>query len=607
MASPISEEQRAKLLRSETRSLLQSPDFIRSPVMSQLLSYLVEEAITNPGNPPKAYQVAVDGLGRSEDFDVQADSYPRVQVGRLRKMLAAHYAIYGGKHRLHIPIGHYAAEIEVDESQPEDKLIGLASPDTDQNSLKPEKSFLFSRLDHRQSTFGLAAFFLLIGIGLIWLLNTATAIPADIADDPANYSLPPKIYVISSPRESGETASDRSAAIQNFFADAFARSAQVRLAAGRPDMSVEQGQNSYLFESQVTEGPTGPEVSFSLTSLLKSETIWSTQMALPQSTADYPDKFGSIASRVGSAYGVIATDQRKRLPDDAMTGYSCLLRFESYRANRDPELLPVVESCIEKSLAVDHLDSSMLAAASFLSFLREEATGRKPDPEKALEYARRAMIRGREHASANFALARSSFLNGNCSRGKEFAEKAAALDPYEATIQAQAGAYLFACSDPDALKYLNRAIALDPRGSILAETALVLTLLAEGKDKQALEYAEKIVPSSTGVGPYYDLTMAMVYAKNGRVKESRLSWDRLVAAYGNEKDESPEQLIRRLITNPLLAERAVQLLRHTGIVSTLSETDSDLDAANKPVKSLRSARPPQIARQARPRGPQARG
>ena len=106
---------------------------------------------------------------------------------------------------------------------------------------------------------------------------------------------------------------------------------------------------------------------------------------------------------------------------------------------------------------------------------------------------------------------------------------------------------------------------------------------------------------------YYDLTMAMVYAKNGRVKESRLSWDRLVAAYGNEKDENPEQLIRRLITNPLLAERAVQLLRHTGIVNTLSETDSDLDAANKPVKSLRSARPPQIARQARPRGHQARG
>ena len=563
MSSQFSDERRAELLRAETRSLLQSPDFIRSPVMSQLLNYLVEEAIANPGHPPKAYQVAVDGLGRSEDFDVQADSYPRVQVGRLRKMLAAHYATYGGTHQLHIPIGHYAVEIEVDESQPEDKMIGLASPDGDTE--QPAKGSMVPWLDNRQSTLGLAAFFLLIGIGLIWLFNSATAIPSDGKEVSESYSLPPKIYVASFQQECG--TSDSAAAIQNFFTDAFARSAQVRLAAGHPDASLEKGQNAYLFESQLINGPTGPEVSFSLNSLLTNETIWSTQVALPATGADYPEKLGPLASRIGGVYGVIATDQRKRLPDNAMIGYACVLRFESYRANRDPQLLPIVESCIEKSLAVDPLDSRILAAASFISFLREEATGRKPDPAAGLEYARRALIQGREDASANFALARSSFLNGNCSRGKEFAEKAAALDPYESTIQAQTGAYLFACADRDALQYLKRAIALDPRGSILAETALVLTLLAEGKDKQALEYAEKIVPSSTSVGPYYDITMAMVYAKNGRIEDSRKSWGRLVATYGAEKDESPEQLIRRLITNPLLAERAVQLLRRTGVIN----------------------------------------
>ena len=249
-----------------------------------------------------------------------------------------------------------------------------------------------------------------------------------------------------------------------------------------------------------------------------------------------------------------------------MLGYSCLLRFESYRANRDPALLPVVESCIEQSLAVDPLDSRILAAASFFSFLREEATGRPPDPDAGLEYARRAMVRGREDASANFALARSSFFNGNCSRGKAFAEKAAELAPYESAIQAQTGAYLFVCNDPDAIAYLKRAIALDPRGSIVAETALVLTLPAEGKDKEALAFAEKIVPSSTGVGPYYDIAMAMVYAKNDRIKDSRHSWDRLVAAYGNDKDESQQELIRRLITNPLLAERAYQLLLQKGVI-----------------------------------------
>ncbi|MFT5331148.1 MAG: hypothetical protein ACI9TB_002388 [Parasphingorhabdus sp.] len=568
MSSPISDERRAKLLRAETHSLLQSPDFIRSPVMSQLLSYLVEEAIANPGNPPKAYQVAVDGLGRSEDFDVQADSYPRVQVGRLRKMLAAHYAARGSAQRLHIPIGHYAVEIELDKVEPESTQILGASDDIAHPAPPVEHNSPSRWFNNRQTMFGLAAFLLVFGIALTWWLNSATPVPSSLAADPDRYTLPPKIYITASQKNSGTANSGDASNIRSFFEDAFASSAQVRLAVvDGSDFSPEKGQNAYLFQSHLVTGPSGPEINFSLTSLIRNETIWSTKISMPDSAADYPERLGPIASRVASVYGVIATDQRKRLPDDAMIGYSCLLRFDDYRANRDPELLPVVESCIAKSMAADPLNSRILAAASFLSFLREEATGRAPNPEQGLEYARRAMVRGREDASANFALARSSFFNGNCSRGKDFAERAAALDPYESTIQAQTGAYLFACADPDAMKYLKRAIALDPRGSILAETALVLTLLAEGKDKEALEFAEKIVPSSTGVGPYYDIAMAMVYAKNGRVEDSRASWDRLVAAYGNKKDESQEQLIRRLIINPLLAERAFQVLVQHGVIS----------------------------------------
>lgn len=566
MASPISEERRAKLLRAETHTLLQSPDFIRSPVMSQLLSYLVEEAISNPGNPPKAYQVAVDGLGRDEDFDVQADSYPRVQVGRLRKMLGVYYNVHHSATRLHIPIGHYAVEIEMNDGGPGDgqNITGTIDPDTP-SPAEPVRDRWFN---NRQTMLGLSAFLLIAAIGLIWLLNSANPIASDTAAASDHQTLPPKIYIAASRPETGETGSEKSAEIQQFFEDAFARSSQVRLAAaGGPDIASVKGQNAYLFESKIVTGPTGPEIKFLLTSLIQNETIWSATIAMPDSPADYPEKLGPISSRITSIYGLIATDQRKRLPDNAMIGYSCLLRFESYRANRDPDLLPVVESCIEKSLAADPFDSQILAAASFISFLRKEATGREPNPEEGLEYARRAMVRGRENASANFALARSSFFSGNCSRGKEFAEKAAALDPYETTIQAQTGAFLFACGDPDGTQYLRRAIALDPRGSLVAETALVLTLLAEGKDKQALEFAEKIVPSSTGVGPYYDVAMAMVYAKNGRIEDSRASWDRLVATYGSDKDESQEQLLRRLITNPLLAERAFQVLVRTGVIS----------------------------------------
>ncbi|WP_373491712.1 hypothetical protein [Parasphingorhabdus sp.] len=567
MSSPTSDERRAELLRAETHVLLRSPDFIRSPVMSKLLNYLVEEAISNPGRPPKAYQVAVDGLGRTEDFDVQADSYPRVQVGRLRKMLAAHYAARDSASRLHIPIGHYAVEIEVDEDALADGQ-NVAGPND--GELDPPSTARTERrrwFNNRQTTLGLAAFLLIIAISLVWMLNEPGPDTSDIAAPSEQFSLPPKIYIAVGQQENSSANSGTATEIRHFFEDAFARSAQVRLAvANGTDVAIEKGENAYLFNSILVTGPTGPAINFSLTSVKENETIWSTSIAMPDSAADYSEKLGPIAGRISGIYGVIATDQRKHLPDDAMIGYACLLRFESYRANRDPDLLPVVESCIEKSLAIDPLDSPILAAASFFSFLREEAAGRKPDPEAGLEYARRAMVRGREDASANFALARASFFNGNCSRGKEFAEKAAELDPYEANIQAQTGAFLYACADPDANRYLRRALVLDPRGSILAETALVLTLLAEGKDKAALEAAEKIVPSSTGAGPYYDVAMAMVYAKNGRIEDSRASWDRLVAAYGNDKVESDEQLIRRLVPNPLLAERAIQLLSRTKVI-----------------------------------------
>ncbi|NRD88209.1 hypothetical protein C8024_00200 [Sphingopyxis sp. BSNA05] len=387
MASPISDEQRARLLRAETHTLLQSPDFIRSPVMSQLLSYLVEEAISNPGNPPKAYQVAVDGLGRTEDFDVQADSYPRVQVGRLRKMLGTYYNAHHSATRLHIPIGHYAVEIATDDHTvraEQNNAAPEAGPgDADRDSPPPVDPVRDRWFNNRLTLIGLSAILLIAAAGLIWLMNSSNPDASGPAMTSDNETLPPKIYIAASPAEAGVVGSDMSVEIQQFFEDAFARSSQVRLAAaGGPDIASVKGQNAYLFESKIVAGPSGPEIKFLLTSLIQNETIWSATIALPDSPADYPEKLGPISSRITSIYGLIATDQRKRLPDNAMIGYPCLLRFESYRANRDPDQLPVVESCIEKSLVADPFDSQILAAASFISFCAKRRRAGTPIPSK---------------------------------------------------------------------------------------------------------------------------------------------------------------------------------------------------------------------------------
>lgn len=100
-------------MKAELALVLSNSKFARSPTLSRLLSFLVEQAIAGHGNELKSYSVAVDGLGRSPDFDSRGDTYPRVQVARLRRSLDAFYAFEGSDHRerLIIPSGSYEVEL----------------------------------------------------------------------------------------------------------------------------------------------------------------------------------------------------------------------------------------------------------------------------------------------------------------------------------------------------------------------------------------------------------------------------------------------------------------------------------------------------------------
>lgn len=96
-------------VKGELRRIFDAPQFNHSPVMCRLLSYLVEQTLAGNGHRLKAYTIAVDGLGRDADFDARIDSYPRVQVGRLRKLLDDFYAAddAGSGLRIGIPKGAY--------------------------------------------------------------------------------------------------------------------------------------------------------------------------------------------------------------------------------------------------------------------------------------------------------------------------------------------------------------------------------------------------------------------------------------------------------------------------------------------------------------------
>lgn len=75
--------------------IIAGPAFRGAEALKNLLRYLAKQSIEANGNSVKEYQIALEALGRSTEFDPRTDSVVRVTVGRLRAKLDEHYAAGG--------------------------------------------------------------------------------------------------------------------------------------------------------------------------------------------------------------------------------------------------------------------------------------------------------------------------------------------------------------------------------------------------------------------------------------------------------------------------------------------------------------------------------
>ncbi|MEE9375725.1 MAG: hypothetical protein V3V04_05265, partial [Rhizobiaceae bacterium] len=87
---PEGKKQKAKR-RDVERALegvLNSEQFSSSEQLSEFLSFIVNKTLDGKSAEIKAYSIAVDALGRRQDFDPQSNAAVRVAAGRLRQALA---------------------------------------------------------------------------------------------------------------------------------------------------------------------------------------------------------------------------------------------------------------------------------------------------------------------------------------------------------------------------------------------------------------------------------------------------------------------------------------------------------------------------------------
>lgn len=102
-------------VRSQLETLLGQEQFRESPTLQRLLRYIVEETLATGGRDLKEYNLGVTVFKRGPEFDPRTDSIVRVQVGVLRKKLAAYYETSGRLDSvlIEIPRGHYAASFRI--------------------------------------------------------------------------------------------------------------------------------------------------------------------------------------------------------------------------------------------------------------------------------------------------------------------------------------------------------------------------------------------------------------------------------------------------------------------------------------------------------------
>ena len=104
----------ADCLRSAAASILRSPTFAKAPRMRQLLAFLIDAELTGSAGQLSEYAIGLAVFRRDPRvYDTTLDPVVRVQTGRLRERLAAHYRAAGAPDGLEIsiPSGGYAPRI----------------------------------------------------------------------------------------------------------------------------------------------------------------------------------------------------------------------------------------------------------------------------------------------------------------------------------------------------------------------------------------------------------------------------------------------------------------------------------------------------------------
>ncbi|MBJ7440824.1 MAG: tetratricopeptide repeat protein [Sphingopyxis sp.] len=565
-----------RIIAGELERLLDSPMFVRSPVLTRLLQYLVEHRLRGGRSSPKAYAIATEALGRSEDFDPAVDSYPRVMVGRLRTLLDRYYAETPWIHRLRVPQGSYEVVVQHRVAPParsgddvgdndDVKVAGI--PDNAGAPRAPGMAGHPPTVSRpRYGRWVVALVLLALAVFTLWSLRGGP--DRLFVSDP----VPVPLLEVSDP-VSGNTPPSRALAraLDGRLRDGLRRFDLIDLLSSKaPGGGVPRTADYRLDASLVRNLEGSAEVTLVLNRVADQRAIWSQQIRL--SDEETPE-FGAIEpmiAQIAGDYGVIVRDQVQREPDNFSPGFPCLAQFNRMRQTRSTPTAKQVDACLRATVKDDRRDPVALAALSLLRYGDWQPQRMAPAGREAFAEARALALQAYEsspNSSAGlFAMARANFYVGNCAGGNTMGDAAQRLNPYDPDIAGFLGLFKITCgqaTEGEAL--LRRSLALDDSYPGVPAVTLAFILSQRGEQGEAQSILDRM-PSPSNMEPQAMMVRAIVSARQGDVAEGQAQWRRLLAYTRQPANAAPETVLGRFMITPVVIRRASAALRDSGVV-----------------------------------------
>lgn len=470
------------MLEAEVERILADPTLQRSPVLSRLLRFLRDQSIKSPNTPITQVAIAVDGLGRREDYDQDAESYVRVQISRLRRALGEYYARHQPGRGLCVFLRHgdYAIRLAPPErAYPE--LLGpdaAHEPASDTTSNGPR-----AKLSISQASIG-TMFAVAAAIVVLWF--AITRLSGWLQGEPA-IDEPPRVFVSLG----NENTIGPSAPIADLQ-----RVAEMEVRKVLASSVVARGNGSNASEYRLSiyfaPGKAGrPEAFLRLTDA-DSYVRFAESIPMTEDREKFVDALDARLAAIFSPSGVIANDLIRRFGNrEPKSGFECFLTTEAEGASGQS-----LDASLRKCLS--HYPNSQyapfwharIAFGEYQEAIsRGEPVGRNSGGWNSLVAA---LTLDRFNPVANSVATKIELVEGDCRQALIYMSRAQARSLADPTLNAALIVDALPCfRDPQEQAHyadsLEDLIAANPDANAGLRLKLVLGALELGKAEVAQE------------------------------------------------------------------------------------------------------------------------